>query len=189
MAAEIHKPKKFLSMLEGSDFLIEAIERAATLNLPQWWIVGGVIRDIVWRSMSGATTPLMIKDIDLLFHDPSNVTAERDRWIQQSLSPISGVPWSVKNQARMHTHNNDVPYMNMNEAMYCFPETISAIGIKKGGNERLIFTTCFGFDDLFSMIFRPTPHFCRKYGLAAYLVRTREKGWLNKWPGARVQPW
>jgi uncharacterized protein len=184
-----YKPKEFLRILKESEFLAEAIEHAAALDLPQWWIVGGAIRDVLWQSLSDSTTPSTPKDIDLLFYDPTDLTREHDTWIQQSLSSISGVPWSVKNQARMHIHNDDAPYTNVHEAMYCFPETVSAVGIRKGKNERIIVSTCFGFEDLFSMVFRPTPHFWYKYGSTAYLARVRDKGWLNKWPRARVRPW
>jgi hypothetical protein len=189
MPKGFYKPKEFLRIVHASNFLVETVERAAALDLPHWWIIGGAIRDVVWQSLSDAPVPPVIKDIDLLFYDPHNLTREHDRQIQRSLAPIAGVSWSVKNQARMHLHNGDLPYICMSEAIYCFPETISTIGIKKGKNEQTIVSTCFGYDDLFSMTFRPTPHFCGKYGLAAYPARVRDKGWIEKWPEARVLTW
>jgi hypothetical protein len=143
----------------------------------------------VWQAVSGCEPTRPIQDIDLLFHDTDDRSPERDRQVELGLSPISGVPWSVKNQARMHLHNDDTRYNDMQEAMFCFPETISSIGIKKGENERIIFVTCFGFEDLFSMIFRPTPHFYRKQGFDRFVSRVHAKHWLEKWPTARIAPW
>jgi len=179
----------FLNLVSRSALLREAIEHAAQLDLPNWWIVGGAIRDVVWQAVSGYEPTRPIQDIDLLFHDTDDKSPERDHQVERSLNPISGVPWSVKNQARMHLHNDDAPYSNMQEAMFCFPETISSIGIKKSENERIVFATSFGFEDLFSMTFRPTPHFCRKQGFDRFVSRVCTKHWLEKWPTARMSPW
>lgn len=189
MLPTAHQARLFLKLVSESALLREAVERADELDLPNWWIVGGVVRDIVWQAVSGCQPACPIQDIDLLFHDTNNKSRDRDRNVEQSLNPILGVPWSIKNQARMHLHNADAPYKSMQEAMFCFPETISSIGIKKGENEHIIFTTCFGFEDLFSMTFRPTPHFHRKQGLERFVSRVRTKRWLEKWPAARMSPW
>ncbi|WP_251360287.1 nucleotidyltransferase family protein, partial [Staphylococcus aureus] len=39
------------------------------------------------------------------------------------------IPWSVKNQARMHVVNNMPPYSSSVNAISKFPETATALGV------------------------------------------------------------
>jgi hypothetical protein len=36
----------------------------AVLNLPNWWLAGGAVRNTVWRSLFGNDCQLVIKDFD-----------------------------------------------------------------------------------------------------------------------------
>ena len=45
-------------------------------------------------------------------------------------SYLPTIPWSVKNQARMHIANNIPPYSSAVDAISKFPETATALGVK-----------------------------------------------------------
>ena len=89
--------------------------------------------------------------------------------------------WSVKNQARMHTRNGDAPYASATEAMRCWPETATAIAVRRNGEEGCEIAAPFGLDDLLSLTLRPTPRFAREKH-HAYVERLRTKRWTAAWP-------
>ncbi len=41
----------------------------AFLNLPDWWLAGGAVRNTVWRSLFGNECQLVINDFDIAFFD------------------------------------------------------------------------------------------------------------------------
>ncbi len=41
----------------------------AALDLPDWWLAGGAVRNTVWRSQFGETCELIINDFDIAFFD------------------------------------------------------------------------------------------------------------------------
>ena len=39
------------------------------VNLPNWWLAGGAVRNTVWHSIFGDDCRLFIKDFDIAFFD------------------------------------------------------------------------------------------------------------------------
>lgn len=56
-----------------------------------------------------------------------------DAWMKQLEQKLKGmnpdIPWSVKNEARMHIVNNIPPYTSSVDAISKFPETATALGL------------------------------------------------------------
>jgi len=53
-----------------ADTRIDIVLRAiAQLNLPNWWLAGGAVRNTVWHSIFGENCRLGIKDFDIAFFD------------------------------------------------------------------------------------------------------------------------
>jgi uncharacterized protein len=175
--------------VSSSHIIDEALALAIKLNLQNWCIVGGIIRDVVWSSMALLDPKGVIHDIDLIYLDPSDISEKRDIEIEHSLPDVQGINWSVKNQSRMHIKNGDYAYISIQEALYCFPDTISSISISRAQNCEWVISSCFGYEDLCNKIFRPTPHFMKTHSFDEYMRRIYSKRWLEKWPAARVVPW
>ena len=91
------------------------------------------------------------------------------------------ITWSVKNQARMHTRNGDAPYASATDAMRCWPETATAVAVRRTDNESCETAAPFGLDDLLNLVLRPTPHFAREKR-PIYEARLRTKQWATLWP-------
>ena len=89
---------------------MQALETAASLQLDDWCLAAGFVRNLVWDRLHGRhqTTPL--NDVDLIYYEPESASKERDSAIEEALRRDSHLPWSVKNQARMHLRNGDQPY-------------------------------------------------------------------------------
>jgi len=149
------------------------------------WIGAGFVRNAVWDHLSGKdseATPLA--DLDVVFHDPAIATAEHDAGIEAALCAAApDLPWSVRNQARMHERNGHHPYRDVADALAHWPETATAIAARLGPKDVEILAP-FGVEDVLAMILRPTPAFRTKPEVL--LARLEAKGWLARWPKLRV---
>ena len=98
------------------------------LHLPDCWIGAGFVRNAVWDSLHGRTASSLSGDVDVVWFDPERTDPSEDREIEAALQRSDpSVAWDVKNQARMHQSNGDVPYVSVTEAMRYWPETATAI--------------------------------------------------------------
>ena len=149
------------------------------------WIGAGFVRNAVWDHLSGLDTEANPPaDLDVVFHDPAIATVEHDAGIEAALSVAApDLPWSVRNQARMHERNGHDPYRDVADALTHWPETATAIAARLGPNGVEILAP-FGVDDVLEMIIRPTPGFRAKPEIP--LARLEAKGWLTRWPRLRV---
>jgi hypothetical protein len=81
----------------------------------------------------------------------------------------------------LHQRNADTPYHSATDAMTCWPETATAVGVRLGGDDEIEVAAPLGLDDLFSLVVRPTERFrTEKYAL--FLDRVQSKRWQEIWP-------
>lgn len=149
------------------------------------WIGAGFVRNALWDHLSGQDTEALLPaDLDVVFHDQVNATAEQDAAFEAALRIAApDMPWSVRNQARMHERNGHRPYRDMADALAHWPETATAIAVRLGPKGVEILAP-FGVEDVLEMIIRPTPAFRTKPDIP--LARLEAKAWLTRWPMLRV---
>jgi uncharacterized protein len=124
-------------------------------------------------------------DIDVIWFDAEQIEKSCDEAAATALrAQRPDLPWSVKNQARMHFRNGDRPYRSSLDAMCHWPETATAVAITLHGDDALELAAPFGVNDLLAMVVRPTPHF-QAHRLDAYRERQRAKNWSARWPRLR----
>ena len=150
-------------------------------GLPDAWIGAGFIRNSVWDVLHGRTIDLArLADVDVLFFDSKGTSKEREAEIESRLRALApSIPWSVKNQARMHLRNGDAPYGNTLDAVAHWAETATAIAVRtvEGRVEAM---APYGVDDLLNLIVRPTPVFGQRMDI--YRERVMGKDWPARWP-------
>ena len=164
----------------------EAIAASMSIELPNWCIVGGLIRDLAWGRVLGRD--VVPRDIDLIYFDPLQTAPERDWELEEHLSQLSGLPFRLNNQARMHQFNSEPKYTSIVDAMTKFPTTVSAIGIT-GSKERnpLVFSI-FGYGALFEPVFQITPHFLKAGRHSDFKEYLHRNGLFDRWPEVPVNP-
>lgn len=183
-----------MSKQEQEDYIINLVRKNQTiqniLNIMRitnegLYLGGGAIRNIVWDDLHNYQEMTPIDDIDVVYFDSQNRTKDYDLEIESKLSSsMPNFKWSVKNQARMNDINNDEPYSSLSDAITKWPETASAMLIREDANGEYIIIAPFGFDDLFRLIVRPTPHFMNK--LDRYRQRIQTHNWKAKWPHLNI---
>ncbi len=96
---------RLLHIVFQSNLVSDAFERAARLNLPNWYIGAGCIAQTVWNHLHGYSLASFISDVDLVYFDPTDLSFEaEDAVIQQAAEYFAGfpLPVDIKNQARVH---------------------------------------------------------------------------------------
>ncbi|MFE4243053.1 nucleotidyltransferase family protein [Peribacillus butanolivorans] len=168
--------------------MMEILESAKSLNLPDWWICAGFIRSKVWDVLHDFSVRTTIPDIDVIYFDPTNIDKLEEKKIEKKLiSLIPNIPWSVKNEARMHVKSNMPPYSSSVDAISKFPETATALGVKLDENDNVILAAPCGISDVINIEVKPTPYFKEtKERVEIYEDRITKKNWKSTWYKIKV---
>lgn len=185
-----------LNLIRKDKWMMDVLRAAESLNLPDWWIGAGFIRDTVWDYLSGYKEKTPLNDVDIIYFDKSDFSPEEleaystkaeDDYQEKLNKLMPDVKWSVTNQARMHLFHKTDPYSNSTEALADWAETATCIGVRleKG---RLTLLTPHGIEDLVNLIARPNPLYKKLYAhdLGVFQRRAKEKKWIKKWPKLRI---
>lgn len=169
---------------DDPDMLL-AMEAVEQLNLNDAWICAGFIRNKVWDRLHHLKTSL--NDIDVIYFNEINKSTEKDQTLEKMLGELMpGQPWSVKNQARMHVVSGFPPFQSSKDGVSHFPETATAIAIRKVKQEIDIMAP-YGLADLFEMKVKPTPYFQDNKRHKIYIDRIKRKQWQKKWYKLKIE--
>lgn len=173
--------REILAANRGCMAALDCVKR---LQLPQAVIGAGMIRTAVWDALTGRG-PTPVEDIDVLYFDPADTSRDTEQQIEARLSAMSPLPWSVRNQARMHMRNGDRPYASLEDALRFWLETPTCVAVRINAGTELEIVAPFGLEDLFAMRIRPTPR--GRERAADYRLRVETKGWATQWPEAAIE--
>ena len=177
------KECKVIAWIQDDELRMEALHVAASMNLNDWCLAAGFVRNLIWDKLHGYQDLTPLNDIDLVYYDKASISEEIDLAIEQTLILKSPLPWSVKNQARMHTRNNDSPYTSVCNAMRFWVEVETAIGVRLSDNGDVELVAPFGLESCFSYTVTVNP---KRVKLADFEQRVKRKRWLELWPGLKV---
>ncbi|NHM33979.1 nucleotidyltransferase family protein [Neobacillus terrae] len=175
--------KNILEIIREDDFMMEILKAAKSLDLADWWICAGFVRSKIWDTLHGFTKRTEIPDVDVIYFDKNDIDELTEKKLEEKLKNIlPGIPWSVKNEARMHVVNNIPPYSSSVDAISKFPETATALGVKVNDNNDVILTAPCGIDDVINLELKPTPFFTETpERVAIYEKRIIKKDWKSIW--------
>ncbi|MCF2942854.1 nucleotidyltransferase family protein [Paenibacillus tarimensis] len=184
----IRNEQELIALIQKDEWMVETLEAAASLRLPDWWICAGFVRSKIWDVQLGIPGRTPLPDVDVIYFDPSDLDEAVEKQLEARLRSIKlDVPWSVKNQARMHLLNAMPPYLSSEDAMSKFPETATALGVSLAREGRIILAAPHGLQDALSLTIRPTPLFRDSHKLAAlYERRIAAKKWHETWKGLTI---
>lgn len=169
--------------------MMDVLQTVKVLNLPDWWICAGFVRSKIWDVLHDFGNRTHIPDVDVIYFDQTNVNEQEEKRLESQLRALSPtIPWSVKNQARMHVVNSLSPYSSSVEAISKFPESATALGLKLDGNDMLILTAPCGIDDVIQLRVKPTPLFKEKDELFdIFKERLIRKNWKATWGKIEIE--
>jgi hypothetical protein len=164
----------------------------AELALPSWYLGAGGIAQTVWNLRHGFDPTSGIKDYDLVYFDPDDLSVEAERRYEVEVArrlSESGVVVDVKNEARVHLWYGERfgrhidPFRSTEEAIATWPTTASSVGVRRD-QEGFIVCAPFGLADLLGMVARPN-----KTIINRDIYEEKVSRWAARWPQLRVIPW
>lgn len=174
--------QRIIRLIESDELRMRALRAAKSLDLPDWLIAAGFVRNTIWNNLFGNDTDL--NDIDVIYYCSSDSSRERDLSLQRQLELLEPeLPWSVKNQARMHLKNGDAPYENTLDAMAYWPEKQTAIGVMLDQSDQIILKHRFDLSLQFNGRINHNP----ERSLDVFENRVAGKMWLETWPALRTK--
>ncbi|MYL60272.1 hypothetical protein GLW20_22435 [Virgibacillus halodenitrificans] len=175
-------------LLKSDKEVIEILKTVKTLNLPDWWVCAGYIRAKIWDSLSRYDEPTRTGDVDVIYFDQNHLDEQIEKQLEEKLiSLMPHIPWSVKNEARMHMVNQIPAYTSAEDAISKFPETVTALGLKLDEENEVVLAAPWGLTDVLKMEVNPTPYFLEtKERMAIYEKRIKEKDWTSIWSKVTV---
>lgn len=183
---EEHNKKILLDLIKNNPVKMDILRAVRDLNLPDWCIGAGFVRNPVLDYLHGYKKETPPGDTDVAYFDASNLDEEVEKKYEDQLRKIiDNVEWSVTNQARMGKINNqNKDYVSTEDALGHWPETATSIGIRLNNNDQLELVAPHGIDDLFNLRLVMTPEFGD--GQEAFLNRIEKKEWLTRWPKLKI---
>ena len=180
--------KEIISLIHQDTWMMDILKAAKTLNLPDWWICAGFVRSKIWDTAHHFKKRTPLPDIDVIYFDPIKIDEDKEKHYEEKLSfIIPSIPWSVKNEARMHTKSNMNPYLSATDAMSKFPETATALGVKLDEINNVLLSAPHGLNDVVNLVIKPTPYFTEtKERMEIYEERIRKKNWHKTWPKLKI---
>lgn len=180
---KLKNEQDIIALIRNDTWMMDILQTAASLQLPDWWVCAGFVRSKVWDVLHEFEERTPLPDVDVIYFDATNIDERTEKQLEEKLQNInSTIPWSVKNQARMHLLNDLPPYVSSTDAMSKFPETVTALGAKLDKSGTVILSAPNGIEDLLALKVKPAPHIKTKELIHLYEERLRKKDWKATWP-------
>ena len=179
-------------MLRQNEWLWNILQGFDEIGLPDCWLVAGSIAQTVWNIELRQDAVIGIKDADIVYFDPQDLSAETEAHHELRLrGKFRHLPpkLDVKNEARVHLWYERrfgyaiAPYSSCADAIASFPTTATAVGVRLR-NGRFECCAPFGLEDLFGLIVRPN-----KRQITRPIYQAKLHRWRSIWPALTYLPW
>ena len=170
------------NLIANDEDMMEVISLVNKLDLPDYLIGAGFVRNFVWDKLHHYDNVTPLNDIDVVYFDPLHIDKDLEKQYEDYLNSQKAGNWSVKNQARMHLKNSHEPYISTLDAISHWTETATAIGVRLNKKGEVEIIAPYGIQDLVNLIIRPITN----TDLSIFRERVTNKKWLTKWPLLKV---
>ena len=171
-------------LLLQDEFRLRCLKAACSLQLPDWYLGAGFLRNAIWDHLHKHQIATPLNDIDLVYFDAEDVSESTEQRYAAALSAlVPEVCWEVKNQARMHLRHQHAPYQRCSDGIQYWVEVPTCVAVRLEPDGQLQFYTTFGLAENWSLDIKINPLNPRP---ALFQQRIQEKGWLQRWPKLRV---
>lgn len=184
---------RFRAALTRNTTLIEVLHRAATMNLPGWYLAAGALTQSVWNHVTQQDPENGIDDYDLVYYDDSDLSWEaEDAVIQEGAKVFADLPTRVeiRNQARVHLwypQKFGIPcpqHTSTEGAITSWLCGTALLGVRLLPNGDWKVFAPWGFTDILNLTVRPNSVSGTR---AAYEKKTSR--WQAIWPGLNIISW
>ncbi|HZT66066.1 MAG TPA: nucleotidyltransferase family protein [Acidimicrobiales bacterium] len=192
-ALPLHLQVEYLHLALQENAVAEAVlTLAAEMALPGWYFGAGGVAQTVWNLRHGFEVADGIKDYDLVYFDPGDLSAESEWRVEEAVAAGLSefdIVVDVHNEARVHLwyeqrFGRDLdPYQSTEAAIATWPTTASSVGVRRD-HDGLVVCAPFGLSDLLGMVARPN-----KTIATQDVYEEKVSRWATRWPKLQVIPW
>ena len=181
---------KLIEIIQNEDWLMEGLENVRSLNLPDWYIAAGAIRNTVWNKLHRIPGKSNLADVDVVYFDDSDMKDKGEKEFETLLTEMNpSLNWEVVNQSRSHLfyHNRSISQPKMKsscESISYWIETPTCIGARLEQDDSITICAPHGLEDLWNLIIRPIPPPYQNMPL--YNERIKKKKWDKIWPKLKI---
>jgi hypothetical protein len=175
----------------AESWLLAALDAVAASGLPDAWIGAGAIRDVVWGQLHDGFDPSAVKDIDVAYFDPADLSQERDSSAEHVLRSLADLPWEATNQAAVHRWYHEYfggepveAFVSVHDAVATWPETATCVAVRRSP-AGIEVCAPHGLGDLLDGVWRVNPVRVTPATSRARLARQRVH---QRWPRVTVIP-
>ncbi|EGQ8512186.1 hypothetical protein GQ852_17745 [Vibrio parahaemolyticus] len=181
--------QKLKHLIQQVPELIETAEVCREVGLPNFYIAGGAITQIIWNSIESKSLLAQVKDFDVVYFDSSSHITE-DEFKNRISSRLShSVDVDVKNQAIIHERYfkrfgcSIQAYERVEQGIESW---LSAFAIEftldSSGNIKLF--APYGLEDAFNMLIKPN-----KKAMTEANYNKMTAGYKARWQQVQVLSW
>lgn len=181
--------QRLIEVLRTEPLIQSALRAVAASGLPDAWIGAGCIRDVVWGRRYHRFDPAEVRDIDVAYFDPANLSKEAEQSAEQDLRNQAELPWEATNQAAVHTWYQEYfggppvePFRSVHDAVATWPETATCVAIRQTQADIEVCAP-HGLADLLDGIWRVNPV---RVIPAVSMARLQRQRVRERWPGVTV---
>ena len=182
---------QLVALVRASGWLMDVLATVRATGPAGSWVGAGVLRDLVWSERFGAGfEPARVRDVDVAFHDPTDLSRERDARATAALRTADpSVPWEATNQAAVHTWYREFfgdpaePLASVPDAVGTWPETATSVAVRLTGTGAIAVCAPLGLADLLDGVWRRNP---RRISVGRSRDRLARQRPERRWPGVTV---
>lgn len=181
------------SVLSRNEILTDVMTRAATMELPGWYVTAGCLFQTVWNVVTDRPPTSGIKDYDIFYFDGTDLSWEaEDAAIKAGQEIFAGLPAEVeiRNEARVHLWYEQKfgvpcpPHESAEAAIDSFAATTCCLGVRLEADGGWRIYAPHGLSDVFNLVVRPNPILAPRE-----VYETKAARWKDEWPELTVLPW
>lgn len=181
------------AILRGDPLATEALARTRDLDLPDAWIVSGLVYNTAWNQLTGRPSGWGVKDVDLFYFDASDLSYEAEDRVIRHAAPLIGdlpAPVEIRNQARAHLWVGEKfgidypPLPCALAALERFAALTHAVAVRLTRANQIEIAAPFGLDDILNLRLRPNRRLANRPTYEAKAARA-----AKMWPEVTIEPW
>jgi len=171
--------------------LVETAKICREVKLPNYYIAGGTVTQLIWNHLLGLNPLDKVKDFDIVYFDNVENITQSDYEILIESKVSHGVKIDIKNQANVHKWypikfgQTISAYEKSQQGIDSWLSAF-AIGFNFNFNESdgISIYAPYGLEDAFNMMVKPNKRVMSKDN---YLKMT--KSFKKRWPAIKVEDW
>lgn len=154
---------KLKTIVQGTE-LIQYLKAIKKVNIPNAWLLGGALRNTVWKELFGDGCLLEVNDIDVPYFS-KELSVEMNQFFVNELEKqyLTG-KWECDNQAWVHLYEPrtdywmpHAPYNSLEESITDFWFSVNTVGVRLDEKGEIEILHAEALEDLFGGILRVLP--------------------------------